>query len=59
VNQKSQVELRKVTLGRDFGTTIEVNSGISAGDSIIASPPDYLVDGMKVSVQPASNNAKS
>jgi RND family efflux transporter MFP subunit len=58
VNQKSQVELRKVTLGRDFGTTIEVNSGISTGDSIIASPPDYLVDGMKVSVQSPSNNSK-
>jgi RND family efflux transporter MFP subunit len=59
VNQKSQVELRNVALGRDFGSTIEVTSGISAGDSIIASPPDYLVDGMKVSVQPASSNGKS
>ena len=59
VNRKSEVELRKVSLGRDFGTTVEVNSGIGAGDSIIASPPDYLVDGMKVSVQPAPSNEKN
>jgi RND family efflux transporter MFP subunit len=54
VNQNSQVELRKVGLGRDFGSTIEITSGLNASDSIITSPPDYLVDGMKVAVQPAS-----
>jgi RND family efflux transporter MFP subunit len=54
VNQNSQVELRKVGLGRDSGNTIEVTSGLNASDSIIATPPDYLVDGMKVVVQPAS-----
>jgi RND family efflux transporter MFP subunit len=57
VNQNSQVELRKVGLGRDFGNTIEITSGISERESIIANPPDYLVDGMKVSVQPASGTA--
>jgi RND family efflux transporter MFP subunit len=59
VNQKSQIELRKVALGRDFGDTIEVTKGIDGSDSVIASPPDYLVDGMKVSVQPGSSEKKS
>jgi RND family efflux transporter MFP subunit len=59
VNQNSQVELRKVGLGQDFGNTIEVTSGLNASDSIISSPPDYLVDGMKVSVQSASGGNKS
>jgi RND family efflux transporter MFP subunit len=53
VNQGNQVELRKVALGRDFGNTIEIVSGISERESIIANPPDYLVDGMKVSIQSA------
>jgi hypothetical protein len=53
VNQNNQVELRKVGLGRDFGNTIEITSGISESESIIANPPDYLVDGMKVSIQSA------
>ena len=59
VNQKNQVELHKVTLGRDFGDTIEVTRGIDGSESIITSPPDYLVNGMKVSVQPASGEKKS
>jgi RND family efflux transporter MFP subunit len=57
VNQNNQVELRKVGLGRDFGNTIEITSGIGESESIISNPPDYLVDGMKVSVQPASGAA--
>jgi RND family efflux transporter MFP subunit len=59
VNHASQVELHNVALGRDFGSTIEVTNGISSGDAIIASPPDYLVNGMKVSVHDTSSGAKS
>jgi multidrug efflux pump subunit AcrA (membrane-fusion protein) len=59
ITQSNQVELRKISLGRDFGNTIEITGGIDEHDSIIASPPDYLVDGMKVSVQPPSGDAKT
>ena len=51
VNSQNHVELRKVTLGRDFGNRVEVLSGVSQSDSVIANPPDYLVDGMSVAVQ--------
>jgi RND family efflux transporter MFP subunit len=47
----NQVELRKVSIGRDFGNTIEITAGISPSDQVITSPPDYLVDGMKVITQ--------
>jgi multidrug efflux pump subunit AcrA (membrane-fusion protein) len=59
VTPSNQVELRKVSLGRDFGNTIEITGGIDEHESVIASPPDYLVDGMKVSVQPPSGEAKT
>ena len=59
VNHAGQVELRKVALGRDFGTSIEITSGINSNDAIMASPPDYLVNGMKVSIQGASGDKKS
>jgi RND family efflux transporter MFP subunit len=52
VSSSNQVELHKVSIGRDFGNTIEIIGGISLSDRIIASPPDYLVDGMHVSIQP-------
>jgi len=45
------VKLRTVQLGRDFGETIEVINGLTESDAVIADPPDYLIDGMKVSVQ--------
>ena len=39
-----------VTLGRDFGNTVEVLSGLSDDALVIANPPDSLVDGEIVRV---------
>lgn len=50
VDSKNRIELRKVVLGKDLGGTMEITSGISSQDQIIANPPDYLVDGMPVSI---------
>ena len=58
VNSQNHVELRKVTLGRDFGNRVEILSGISQTDAVIANPPDYLVDGMSVAVQTAQGSGK-
>jgi RND family efflux transporter MFP subunit len=59
VNKQNQVELRKVTLGHDFGDTIEIASGVSQKDSVIANPPDSLTNGMSVVVQSStSGNGK-
>jgi RND family efflux transporter MFP subunit len=58
VNSQNQVELRKVTLGHDFGDTIEIVSGVRQTDSVIANPPDSLTNGMVVAVQSASSQQK-
>jgi multidrug efflux pump subunit AcrA (membrane-fusion protein) len=58
VNSQNRVELRKVTLGRDFGNRVEILGGISQTDAVIANPPDYLVDGMSVAVQTARTGGK-
>jgi RND family efflux transporter MFP subunit len=58
VHGGNQIELRKVTLGHDFGDTIEVTSGIRAGDAVIANPPDSLTNGMRVAAQSASSSQK-
>ena len=59
VNGRNQIELHKVALGRDFGHTIEITNGITASDRIVASPPDYLVNGMQVTIQSAPGGEKS
>jgi len=58
VNSQNRVELRKVTLGRDFGNRVEILGGISQLDAVISNPPDYLVDGMPVAVQTAPGSGK-
>jgi RND family efflux transporter MFP subunit len=44
------VELRDIKVGRDFGTSIEVTSGVTASDKIVNNPPDSLVSGEVVGV---------
>jgi RND family efflux transporter MFP subunit len=43
-----KVELRSVTLGRDFGLLVEVLSGVSPSDRVITNPSDSLVSGLVV-----------
>jgi RND family efflux transporter MFP subunit len=48
VVNNGKAEIRKVSVTRDFGTRVEVDSGIKAGDQVILNPPVNLVDGSKV-----------
>lgn len=50
VRNGEQAELVPVTLGNDYGTEVEVVSGISEGDSVIVNPPDSLLPGATVRV---------
>ncbi|HWV99527.1 MAG TPA: efflux RND transporter periplasmic adaptor subunit [Candidatus Acidoferrum sp.] len=54
VNADGRVELRRITLGRDFGPTFEVLSGVAPGDRIILNPSDALVSGMTVGIAQAA-----
>jgi len=55
--------LRSIQLGRDFGTRVEVLSGLSATDRIIDSPPDWIAAGDPVRAaeteKPAAKTALS
>lgn len=44
------VRLQRVQMGRDFGPTVEILSGVTSTDTLVLNPPDALVDGMKVHV---------
>jgi len=45
------VILHKVTLGRDFGTAIEILTGIAPGDAVIINPPASLTTGGEVKLR--------
>lgn len=44
-------DLVPVTIGRDDGRTVQIVSGLKAGDLVIQDPPDSLIDGEKVNPQ--------
>jgi RND family efflux transporter MFP subunit len=44
------IHFRPVVIGRDFGGTVEVESGLAEGAEIVANPSADLVDGMGVRV---------
>ncbi|MBV9039189.1 MAG: efflux RND transporter periplasmic adaptor subunit, partial [Acidobacteriaceae bacterium] len=39
-----------VVMGRDYGDTVEIVSGVKGGDSVIVNPSDSIVSGEKVQV---------
>ena len=52
VGPDNKVQLHAVKLGRDFGNTVEVLSGLAAGDRVINNPPDSIAEGMLVEINP-------
>jgi RND family efflux transporter MFP subunit len=54
VEQGSLVKLKSIEQGRDFGTSVEVLTGLSADDVIIVNPPDSIADGEQVRVSQAA-----
>jgi RND family efflux transporter MFP subunit len=58
VESGNRAELRKVMLGRDFGTEVEVISGVTAADSVIVNPPDSLASGETVRIAASSGGGE-
>ena len=42
VGPDNRISLKKITIGRDFGNTLEVLEGIDPADRIVVNPPDSL-----------------
>lgn len=45
------VHLQKVSIARDFGTSIEVREGVRPGDQVVLNPPVNLVEGSRVAIR--------
>lgn len=50
VGPDNHLRLTKITIGRDFGSNIEVLEGISPDDNVVINPPDALEQGQQVRV---------
>ncbi len=50
VDAAHRVTLKTVAIGRDFGNSVEIVSGLDEHDSVIVNPPDSLATGQTVRV---------
>jgi RND family efflux transporter MFP subunit len=51
-----KVELRKITINRDFGNKLEVSEGLSVSDQVILNPSDDLTGGASVKITGPSSH---
>jgi RND family efflux transporter MFP subunit len=54
VGSDNKVQMRSIKIGRDFGSFVEILSGLDANDRAIVNPPDSIADGMTVQIAPAA-----
>lgn len=52
--QDGKVSLVPIVIGHDFGSTVEVVSGLTPQDQIVVDPPDSLPDGAQVRMKEAN-----
>jgi RND family efflux transporter MFP subunit len=50
VDGQQHIRLQPITLGRDFGSTVEVVGGLQDNDRIVISPPDSMYEGQQVNI---------
>jgi hypothetical protein len=52
IDGDGKVQLRPITIGRDYGTTLEILGGVGVEDRIVINPADSLQQGQRVNIAP-------
>jgi RND family efflux transporter MFP subunit len=58
VSNDGKVQLRPISIGRDYGTRLEIVTGLNAEDRVIVNPSDSLEDGAQVNVVSARDGER-
>ena len=58
VGADNKVELKKIKIGQDLGSHLEVTQGLSPDDQVIINPSDSLASGQIVRIRPSQNEGK-
>jgi RND family efflux transporter MFP subunit len=58
VGADNKVELKKIKIGKDLGTHLEITQGLSSEDRVIVNPSDGLVSGQIVKTRPLREEKK-
>lgn len=57
-DEHNRVTLRKVTIDRDLGDTVEIIAGLEPGEKFITNPSDRLADGTVVEIEEPERTTK-
>jgi RND family efflux transporter MFP subunit len=57
ISRDGRVRLCPLSIGHDYGTTLEVLGGLTAADQVVANPPDSLEEGQRVKIVPSAPQA--
>jgi multidrug efflux system membrane fusion protein len=52
VGNDGKIQLRRITIGRDYGNTLEIVGGVDANDRVVINPSDSIEEGQQVNVAP-------
>ncbi len=55
IDANHRTRLQSLTIGRDYGSSLEVLNGLKPDDWIVLNPPDSLEDGQQVHVKEVNN----
>ena len=58
VGPDNKVQLRPISIGRDYGSTLEILGGVTADDRIIINPSDSLEEGQVVRISDETSGGK-
>jgi RND family efflux transporter MFP subunit len=54
VGDDKKIQLRPISIGRDYGASLEILGGIAPGDLVVINPPDSLEEGQEVNIASAA-----
>lgn len=58
VGMDNKLHVQKVTVGRDFGDTIDIQAGLSGGETVVEQPDVSLLDGQVVTPVPSQHEIR-
>jgi RND family efflux transporter MFP subunit len=58
VGSDGKVQLRKINIGRDYGTSLEIVGGVDVNDLVIVNPSDSIEEGQQVNVAPQNKDGQ-
>jgi RND family efflux transporter MFP subunit len=56
IGSDNKVQLKPISIGKDYGATLEVLGGVAVEDQVVINPPDSLEDGQQVNVAAAPSS---